>query len=171
MRRAAGALAALVAAGCAGPRATGSGFAFPDAFEANQLVTVRTGDETRELLASLRRAGEDHEVTLFDPVFAVPLLSASTRGGSFTVHGPRGPGADDVARLLALLGDLYDRSYRPAGADRFEAKSGMFTFRLFGVSSRGSCSFPDRIEVEPRVGSAVHLDVVTIDVSCGARTP
>ncbi len=171
MRRLAAAATALLALACAhGGSPAGPAFAFPGAFDANQLVEIRTAGETREVLASLRRRGGDFDVTLFDPVFAVPLLSASSRGGAVHVEaGPapgRGPGPEEATQLLSLLADLYGRTFRAAGADRFETSSGRFRFGLVGVRPRDGCPFPDRIEVSPRLGSAVHLRVDTIEVSC-----
>lgn len=166
MRRAAPLLAALAAA-CAHAPPPGAPFAFPDAFEANQLVEIATADGRREVVASLRRRGADFEVTLFDPVFTIPLLSASTRGGDLRVEGSA-PGLPEDAgpQLLALLADLYGRTFRAVGADRLEARSRRFAYALLGVRPRDGCPFPDRIEVSPRRGAALHLRVVTIDVSC-----
>ncbi len=166
MRLAAALLAALAAACAHAPPQRGR-FAFPDAFDANQLVEIASEDGTREVVASLRRRAGDFEVTLFDPVFSVPLLTASTRRGDVRVDGSA-PGLPENAgpQLLALLADLYGRTFRAASADRLEARSGRFAYALVGVRPRDGCPFPDRVDVSPRRGPVLHLRVVTIEVSC-----
>ena len=165
--RLAAALLAAHAAACAHAPPPGAPFAFPDAFDANQLVEIATADGTREVVASLRRRGGDFEVTLFDPVFTVPLLSASTRGGDVRVDGSAPGLPEDAApQLLALLQDLYGRTFRAAGADRLEARSRRFAYALVGVRARDGCPFPDSVEVSRRGRADLHLRVVTIDVSC-----
>jgi hypothetical protein len=161
-------VAALAAAACAGaPARARHDFAFPDSFDVNQVVTARVEGVAQELVASLRRRGAEYEVTLFDPAFGVPLLSASLAGGSVTIASAAGPlRRDDAERLLAMLGDLYAQRFRARGPDRLEAKSGRFVYRLAGLRSREGCAFPDRIDVAPRMGSAVVIEVVTLDVSC-----
>jgi hypothetical protein len=164
--RSAAALVAALALGCAHAGASGAAFAFPAAFDANQLVTIQTGGETRELIASLRRRGADYDVTLFDPVFAVPILSASARDGAVRVEGGAGGlGADRAEQLLSLLADLYGRTFRATGPDRFEARSRRFAYALAGVRPRDGQPFPDVIEVASRGGPEVRLRVETIDVS------
>jgi hypothetical protein len=171
VRRVAAAVA-LAAAGCAtAGRGGAPAFAFPGAFDANQVVTVRAEGVDREFLASLRRRGDAYDVTLFDPALAVPLWSASSRGGKVTVERAEGIRASDSARLLGLLGELYAASYRDAGGGRLEARSRTAVFRLDGVRPRDGCDFPDRIAVAPRLGSAFDLKVVTLDVSCPAPAP
>jgi hypothetical protein len=162
------AIAALAAAGCAGTPVPGRPpFTFPDAFDVNQSVTVRADGVTHELVASLRRRSASYDVTLFDPAFGVPLLSASMEGAEVLVREGASPERrGDAEKLLAMLRELYGETYRPSGADRAEASAGKMRYRLTGIRSRDGCAFPDRIEVRPRLGSAVAVDVVTLDVSC-----
>jgi len=167
--RAAAALAGLALACAHVPREERPPFAFPRAFDANQAVTVRMEGDTRELLASLRWRGGDLDVTLFDPVFAVPLLHASSRGGAVQVETLQaGPREDVARRLVELLGELYAQPFRATGPDRAEARSRHYAFRLEGVRAQGGCVFPDAIEVAPRSGPDVRVRVVTLELSCPA---
>jgi hypothetical protein len=170
----AAALAALASLGVAcahAPRDDRPPFAFPPAFDANQTVTVRMDGDARELLASLRWRGGDLDVTLFEPAFAVPLVHATRRGGAVKVEAfPGGPREDAARRLVELLGELYAQPFRATSADRAEARSRHYAFRLEGVRGRGGCVFPDAIEVTPRMGPDVHVRVVTLDLSCPVDT-
>lgn len=166
------ALLVTLAVACAHVPSPGAPFAFPEAFDANQLVEIATTNGAHQVVASLSRRGRDLEVTLFDPVFTAPLLSASTRAGEVRVHASA-PGLPENAapQLLALLVDLYDRTFRGAGAGRFEARSRRFAYALVGVRLRDGCSFPDWVEASTRRGPALHLRVTTLDVSCPAPPP
>jgi hypothetical protein len=163
------ALAVLL--GCAGAPArpgAGSVYRFPRAFEASQVVTLEAGGERREVLASLHRAGADYEVTLFEPVFSAPLLTASARGEALheelLMPGPR-PG--DGTRLLALLRDVYGRAYPLDGAGRAEVRGELGRYELSGLAAApAACPFPDRIEIAPRLGPRVA--VRTVEVGCSA---
>ena len=169
MSRAAAALAGLALACAHGPHDERPPFTFPPAFDANQVVTVRTEGDIRELLASLRWRGGDLDVTLFDPAFAAPLLHASRRGGAVRVETFQGgPGRDAANRLVDLLGELYAQPFHETARDRVEARSGRYAFRLERVRLQGGCAFPEAIEVAPRAGPDVQVRVVTLDVSCPA---
>ena len=169
------AAAALAAAlGCAGARVPPAGavsYRFPRAFEGSQVVAIEGAGERREMIASVRRAGDDYEVTLFDPVLQVPLLTARARGRvvteEFFTPGPR-PG--DGKRLVELLREVYGQEYREsAGAALAQGRSGQA--RLAGVPPGGGpCRFPREIEIAPRVG-AVRVAVRTTDVACPAGGP
>jgi hypothetical protein len=162
-------LAAMVASGCAGvaARPAGTTYRFPVAFEASQVVTIDAGGERREVIASVRRAGDDYQVTLFDPVFQVPLLGAAASGGKVTEEllapGPR-PG--DGKQLLELLREVYGQDYAErAGAAVAQGRSGRTT--LAGLPpAGGACRFPREIAITPRLG-AMRFAVRTTDVACG----
>jgi hypothetical protein len=168
-RAAALALAALAAAGCAGvrPAAGAAGFRFPESFDATQAVTVDAPDGKVELLASLRRRGADYEVTLFDPVFATPLLGASLSGGVFRVDAS-GPGvtAREAERLVEVLRDVYAGSYPLPVSGTTVARGHGIAITLTDVDAGAPCPFAGRIDVRPRFGAAPAVAVRTLDVSC-----
>jgi hypothetical protein len=170
VRRALVVAVACGALGCAGAPVRPAGavpYRFPAAFEASQVVTIEGAGERREMIASVRRAGDDYQVTLFDPVFQVPLLAARAGGGAVTEElftpGPR-PG--DGKRLVELLREVYGQEYAEAGgAAAARGRSGQA--RLAGLPpAGGACRFPTEIEIAPRVG-AVRVAVRTTDVACG----
>lgn len=168
MRRWLAGASALLAA-CAGPGAGRPGraeYSFPRAFEASQLVAVTAGGERRELLASVRRSGDDLQVTLFDPVFAVPVLSARAQGRTITEERlAPGPRAGDGVRLVRLLRDVLSRRYAE-GAGTPEAGGWAGRVRLSALPPATTpCRFPAEIEVAPR-GSGTIVRVRTLDVAC-----
>lgn len=161
------AASATAAAGCAGARGAGtSPYRFPPAFQASQVVTVVEPGGRHEFIASVRRSAEGGEVTLFDPVFSVPLLVARTRGGEASEEllapGPR-PG--DGKRLAELLRDVFGGEYALRGADAQAGVAGA-SVRLTGVPPEGTpCRFPASIQVAPRLGG-VRVEARTVDVGC-----
>ncbi len=169
--------ASLVAlAGCAAvPRGgAGSGYRFPQAFEVTQLVKLSLGrDGARELLASVRRSGDDYDVTLFDPVFASPVLTASIRGTEAREETlARGPRPGDGIRLVELLRDLHEHRYACTAAGVAEASTARVSYRLSQLPSpAAACRFPAVIEVIPRIGLGPRVHVRTIDVSCSPGVP
>jgi hypothetical protein len=155
---------------CAGAQGAGAiTYRFPQELRASQVVVLESEGERHEFIASVRRAGADVEVTLFDPVFAVPLLHARAQGGEVTEEllapGPR-PG--DGKRLAGLLRDVFSRGYAETdGAAR--ADGWMGKVRLAGLPAEpGECRFPEEIELRPRAGGAV-VQVKTLDVACGGE--
>lgn len=167
-------LAVLAGTACAAiPRAAG-GYAFPESFEVTQVVTVDPDQPgRRELLASLRRVAGDFEVTLFDGVLLIPLLSASVRSGAVGVE-EMAPGMDSGYghRLVDLLRDLYGRDFPIAVGGATESTAGAVTVRLVGVpSSSLPCRFPSTIEVVPHGDGGPRLLVRTIDVACTSGRP
>ena len=169
IRRVTTGVAALAALACASlPRAPG-GYSFPGSFDVTQVVTVDPGrPESREFLASLRRVGDDYEVTLFDGALGFPLMSASVRSGARNVQ-VMAAGMDGAfgLRLLALLEDLYRRDFPASVGGRTENDTGTFTVRLDGVPGPGSpCRFPLTIEVVPHRDGDPRLLVRTVDVAC-----
>ena len=176
IRRATAGVAAVAALACASvPRAPG-GYSFPESFDVTQVVTVDQGRTGRlEFLASLRRAGDDYEVTLFDGALEVPLLTASVRSGTSSVK-LLAAGMDGAfgLRLLALLQDLHRRDFPPSVEGRTENDTEPFTVRLDGVPASSSpCRFPSTIEIVPHRDDDPRLLVRTIDVACvpGRRGP
>lgn len=165
------AASAALALACAGaaPRPGERTYRFPEAFEATQVVTVALDSGPQEALASVRRRGADYEVTLFEPTFAAPLLTAAARGGAVSeellVAGPR---RGDGLRLVKLLADVFGRAYR-AGADgRGEARGSLGAYALDGLPGPGPCAFPAAVDVSPTLGLGPHVHARTVDVSCGA---
>lgn len=182
--RAAALALALAGAACAGPRPLldAAAFRFPESFDATQVVTVAAPDGKVELVASLRRREADYDVTLFDPVFATPLLGASLEAGVFRVDA-RGPGvtAREAEQLLEVLRDVYAGGYpRPVDGTTV-ARGRRVAITLSGVDPDAPCPFAARIDVRPRLGLAPAVAVRTLDVSCatppapaatgGAATP
>ncbi|HET9598470.1 MAG TPA: hypothetical protein VFP65_22975 [Anaeromyxobacteraceae bacterium] len=160
----------LAATACAGSMRGGGAageYGFPDAFEVTQVVTVESGDDRRELLASVRRRAADYEVTLFDPVFATPLVSAALHGGAaseerFSEAVPPGDGTRLVEQLARLYGERF-----PAPRDGVtESASGPFRFRLARLPDAEACRFPGEIAIRPRLGASRRVDVRTLDVRC-----
>lgn len=166
----AGVASAVGAVGCAGVQGTGAvTYRFPQALRASQVVVLEREGQRHEFIASVRRAGADVEVTLFDPVFAIPLLHARAQGGEVSEEllapGPR-PG--DGKRLAGLLRDVFSRGYAEAGGAA-RADGWMGKVRLAGLPAEpGECRFPQEIELRPRAGGAV-VQVKTLDVACGAE--
>jgi hypothetical protein len=167
----AAALAALagLALGCAGVGSRGAAppYRFPTDFRASQVVALEEPGGRHELIASVRRSGDEHQVTLFDPVFAVPLLSARAQGGEVSEEllapGPR-PG--DGKRLAELLRDVFGRDYVERGGTA-EASGWSGRARLSGLPpGSAACRFPAEIEMVPRIGQ-VRVRVRTLDVTCG----
>lgn len=162
-------LAVLVGIACAAtPRGPG-GYVFPESFEVNQVVAVdpdRPG--SKEFLASLRRTNEDYEVTLFDAVLQIPLLTASVRAGVVSVQGmTEGMESKYGYRLVELLPDLYGRVFPNTAEGMTESNTEAFGVRLAGVPESGSrCQFPSTIEVIPHRSVGLRLLVRTIDVTC-----
>ena len=176
IRRAMTGVAAVAALACAGVPRAPRGYSFPAAFEVTQVVSVDQGRPGgREFLASLRRIGDDYDVTLFDAALEVPLLSVSVREGAVNVQ-VMAPGMDGAFghRLLALLQDLYGRDFPPPLEGRTEDDTETFAVHLAGLPGRNSpCPFPSTIQVVPhRIGDP-RLLVRTIDVGCtpGRRAP
>ncbi|HYD39813.1 MAG TPA: hypothetical protein VEB43_03205 [Anaeromyxobacter sp.] len=170
MRRPATCACALVlATACASAGARGPGaqeYRFPRAFAASQVVAVNAGGERREFIASVRRSGAAHEVTLFDPVFAAPVLTARAEGRAVTEEllAP-GPRAGDGVRLVKLLRDVFARRYAERGG---EAEAGGWTgrVRLTGLAPEpGPCRFPAEIELAAR-GGAGSVRVRTLEAEC-----
>lgn len=170
MRALASALAlVLAAAGCAGLRggARGAEWSFPLRYEANQAVSVTTGGEQRDLVASVRRDGAEIEVTLFDPALAVPVLSGWQRAGAIGEQRhvdsiPSGYGE----RLVRLLADLHGRTFDVTDARDGEARGFGVRYRIEGLSGEAGCRFPRLIEVTPS-GPAPRVRVETLDFGCG----
>ena len=162
------AVVAGLALACAhGRRNERSTFTFPSAFDANQTVTVWVDGRARDLLASLRWRGGDLDVTLFDTAFAAPLLTVSRRSGKVAIETfQHGAGDQEARRLVELLVELYALPFRETAPGWAEARSGGFTFRLERLHDRAQCVFPDAIEIFLRVGPAIRVRVVTVDVSC-----
>src|SRR5512147_3182559 len=112
-------LAAALALACAGPGTHGAGgapYRFPAVFQVSQVVTVEEPNGKHELIASVRRSQDGLRVSLFDPVFNVPLLSAQVERGEVSEElltpGPR-PG--DGKRLAGLLAEVFSRRYDERG--------------------------------------------------------
>jgi len=174
MRRRTAPLAApalALALGCAGAPARPAGavpYRFPPAFAASQVVTIEGVGEPREMIASVRRDGDEYEVTLFDPVFQAPLLAARAGAGGVSEEllapGPR-PG--DGKRLLELLREVYGQEYaEQEGTAQAQGRSGRAL--LAGLNGTGgACRFPAEIEIAPR-GGPVRVTVRTTDVACPA---
>jgi len=172
VRRAAAALLALAAA-CATVPAGPGGWAFPASFDANQVVRIEGRDGSWELVASLRRRGDDYEVTLFDPVFSAPVLTASLRGGqaSERVLAPAGAGVrpGDGERLVETLREIYGERYPAEEGGRTAAGSLRVHTALSGIAGEAGCRFPGAIEIRPRAGPVERLEVRTIEVRCGGE--
>ncbi len=166
-----GVASVLLLAGCAGAShelGAGTHYAFPDEFDVTQAVTVASSsDDTREVLASLRRRAGDYDVTLFDPVFAVPVVTASLHGGVAheEVLAPGVP-AGQGKRLVSLLSTLYGSTFPLPRAGSSEAASGGFSFRLGEIVDGAACPFPAVIDVSPRLGRWPTLHVRTLEVTC-----
>jgi hypothetical protein len=163
--------ALLIACASAGASRGGTAagdYSFPGAFDVTQVVTVESGDDHRELLASVRRRAGDYEVTLFDPVFATPLLSAALRGGAaseerYSDTVPSGEGARLVEQLARLYGERFPE---PRGGVT-EAASGAFRFRLSQLpDATVACRFPGEIAISPRVSARSRVAVRTVEVQC-----
>ncbi len=163
------ACALALATACAGPGLRGPGAAeyrFPRMFAASQVVAVTAGGERMEFIASVRRSGDVHEVTLFDPVFAAPVLTARAAGREVSEQllAP-GPRAGDGVRLVRLLRDVFARSYAERGG---EAEAGGWTgrVRLTGLAPEPApCRFPAELALAAR-GGAGSVRVRTLDVQC-----
>ena len=162
-------LAVLFGIACAAtPRGPG-GYVFPESFEVNQVVEVDPGRPgSKEFLASLRRTNEDYEVTLFDVVLQIPVLTASVRAGAVSVQVmTEGMESKYGYRLVELLPDLYGRVFPNTVEGTTESNTEAFGVRLAGVPESGSlCRFPSTIEVIPHRSVGPRLLVRTIDVTC-----
>jgi hypothetical protein len=146
-----------------------AGYAFPEAFDATQAVTVKLEDREHELIASLSRRGRDLEVTLFDPVFSFPVLTASSRANvaseiRHTDAVPQGKGE----RLVELLAAVYGARYARGAAGTAEASTATMRFRLEGLPDAGDCRFPGAVEVAPRLGGGPRVRARTLEVACGS---
>jgi hypothetical protein len=166
--RSAVAAAAALAFGCAGAGAEGPGAAryrFPTAFRATQVVAMEEPGGRHELIASVRRSGDEEEVTLFDPIFGVPLLNARARRGEVSeeILAP-GPRPGDGKRLAELMRDVFSRDYAERDGAA-EARGWTGTARLSGLPPEAACRFPAEIEIIPRMGQ-VRVRVRTVDVDC-----
>lgn len=164
----AAALAVALAAACAGVRPAAPAWTFPDAFDATQVVSASGDGPPMELVASLRRRGGDYEVTLFDPVFGAPLLSAAVRGGAHEVReiGPAIGRAGEARRLLDVLASVYGRAYPAPREDATGASTLAYAIRLSEFGAPGDCAFPGRIDVTASGGARV--EVRTLEVTCTA---
>jgi hypothetical protein len=160
-----------VATACAGVPRGGEGvYAFPDAFVATQAVTVTLDSSNQDLVASLSRRGPDLEVTLFDPVFAFPVLTASVRAGvANEVRHADSVRPGDGERLVRLLVAVYEMQYSDT-AGVGDASTPTLRLRLEGLPGEGACRFPDAIEVSPRFGGGPRVRVRTLDVACDAES-
>jgi hypothetical protein len=145
-----------------------AGYAFPEAFDATQAVTVKLEDREHELIASLSRRGGDLEVTLFDPIFSFPVLTASFRGGvaSELRHSEAVP-AGNGERLAELLVAVYEARYQARAAGAAESATATMRFRLEDLPDAGPCRFPGTVEVAPRLGAGPHVRARTLEVACG----
>jgi hypothetical protein len=166
--RASAAALFLALAACAGaPHGGRSAYTFPEAFDATQAVTVTLEGRTQELIASLSRRGRDFDVTLFDPVFSFPVLTASSRAGvasevRHTDAVPRGGGE----RLVQLLAAVYEARYARTEAAGGKATAGAMQLTLEGLANEAACQFPATIEVSSRIGDGPHVRVVTVEATC-----
>jgi hypothetical protein len=162
--------AAAALAGCAGARPAGPVWSFPEAFDATQAVSVRGAGPARDLVASLRRRGGDYEVTLFDPIFGAPLLSAARRGGQVSIEasGPAAGREAEARRLVEVLADVYGGAYPAPRGGASEGRAGRLAVRLSGVAPRDGCPFPERVDVSAR---GVSVEVRTLDVTCSPPLP
>lgn len=165
------AVALAVLAACAGiPPGACDAYEFPGSFDATQAVTVTLEGRTQELLASLRRRGDDFEVTLFDPVFSFPVLSSSSHAGvASEIRHVESLRPGDGKRLLELLRSVYEARYPGPKAGGAEAATAALRFRLGQLPDDAPCRFPGTIEVSPRFGSGPHVHVRTVEVGCGAE--
>ena len=157
---------ACAASGCAhlAPSAADREFHFRNELAVTQTVEVDAAGGRHAFLASLRRHGDEIEVTLFDPVFAAPMLSAAWRRGkaeeTLLAAGAR-PG--DGKRLIELLREVYAMNYPPPASGRTRATSSRVAVELEGFG-RAPCDFPDRMVLEARVGPAFEVRVETVSV-------
>ncbi|WP_242392179.1 hypothetical protein [Anaeromyxobacter oryzisoli] len=163
------AAALVLGAACAAiPRGERRSYEFPPSFDATQAVTVTLEGRTQELVASLRRRGDDFDLTLFDPVFSFPLLTSSSHGGVATEvrHVERvRPG--DGKRLVELLVLVYETRYPLPVAGAAEASVGAVRSRLEQLPGDAPCQFPGVILVSPRFGAGPQVSVRTVEVLCG----
>lgn len=151
-------------AGCATPSTRGTGplsYRFPEAFTASQVVEVEQGGTRLQFLASVRRDGPDCRVTLFDPVFSVPLVEARLEGGKASEEllapGPR-PG--DGRRLVQLLAEVFGRAY-PEREGEAEATTIIGAVHLAGLPPpEQACRLPAQIQLLPRPGLVVRVRTV-----------
>jgi hypothetical protein len=137
-------------------------------FDATQAVTVTLEGREQELIASLSRRGRDLEVTLFDPIFSLPVLTASSHGGiaseiRHTDAIPPGKGE----RLVELLVTVYEARYAAGWTGTAEATTATMRFLLDGLADEGACRFPGTVEVSPRFGGGPRVRARTLEVACG----
>jgi len=167
-------VALMLSPGCAGLSQGSAGYVFPSHFEVTQVVTMAPErGETREFVGSVRRAGGDFVVTLFDPVFSFPLLTASYQAGRVTeeAHAP-GLESGQGRRLVELLRDVYGQRYSVVDEGGTAAGAGGASYGLVGIPGPGSsCRFPLAIEILPRKGMGPRVSVRTLDVACSAAIP
>jgi hypothetical protein len=147
-------------------------YRFPNVFRANQTVrvTVTKGGKL-ELLASVQRSGGDYDVTLFDPLFAAPLLRASSREGAITEEllAPSAKAGWGI-QLLALLREVYNETYLSHAEDAWNASSRAASLRIIDIDATGrTCAFPKVIEVKPRAGVVRDVRIQTLQADCEAR--
>jgi hypothetical protein len=147
-------------------------YRFPSVFQANQIVRVtllKVG--ALELLGSIRRTGGDYDVTLFDPLFVMLLLAASSREGAVTedLLAPSAEAGWGI-QLLSLLREVYGETYLSQTDDTWDASSRAASLRLSKIDlPDDACAFPKVIEVRPRRGAVQSVRVETLQVNCQSR--
>lgn len=159
-------------AACATPRPRVRFDAFPQRFEAIQVVRV-DGTENgaplnRDFLAAVKRDGESVEMVFMDPLWQQALLKVTYGDGKYTVTPLlrgfalpfSGEEIVDTARAVFLWQGTLDEH----GGAQFQTVR--FVVKLHDVGGDGTCRLPRVMELQPRVSDAPRLTITTKEWTC-----
>ena len=171
--RLSGLLVGLAVAGCATVHTKPPPFdTFPERFDAIQVMKVEgmaNGSPIeREFLVSVKRAGESVDITFMDPFWQKALFRVSygVAGYSVTplVQNIELPFAGE--EIVDTAREVFRWQGRLDDAGEAKIQTPRFWVKIGDVGRDGTCLFPRRIELKPRVPDAPRMTITTKDWRC-----
>ena len=165
-------LAGCALAGCATVQTRAAFEAFPDRFDAIQVMKVEgivNGSPIkREFLVSVRRQGEDVEIVFMDPFWQKALLKVSygTEGYSTTplVEGAVLPFPGE--EIVDSAREVFHWKGTLSAAGAAEIPTRRFAVTIGDVGGDAGCLFPRAMQLQPRAADAPRLTITTKDWRC-----
>jgi hypothetical protein len=144
----------------------------PSSSTALQVITISSPNaETRRLLASVHRAGQQLDLSLLDGVLQVPLAHLKLLNGRVTeseLLAPIGPGRDDLARLAESLDRFYEGKNFVCSENHLLFSDGPLSMTAREFSTFPGCFFPRQVEVVIERANGLRIEVITEEITCGS---
>ena len=165
-------LMAFAVAACATLRPRVPFDAFPERFDAIQLVRV-DGTENgspinRDFLVAVKRDRESVQMVFMDPLWQKALLKVAYGDGKYTVSPLvegvvlpfSGEEIVDTARAVFLWRGTLD------GTGKAEFQTIHFSVQIRDIGGDADCALPRVIELQPRALEAPRLTITTKEWTC-----